>query len=86
MVNYRTFRLSDEFYSYYKTIIDLDEVNSLEEIVEKVRQNLIHDLNNLGLEILAEKAKNKHFDTHGYTWGEVLLSENNKEFYVCGHH
>ena len=38
MVNFRTFRLSDEFYSYYKTRIDLDEVNSLEEIVEKARE------------------------------------------------
>jgi hypothetical protein len=86
MVNFRTFRMSDEFYSYYRTQIDLDEVNSMEEIVERVRLHLIHDLNNLGLEILAEKAKNKHFDTHGYTFEEVLLSESNKEFYICGHH
>ena len=86
MVNLRTFRMSDEFYSYYRTQIDLDEVNSLEEIVEKVRLNLIGDLNNLGLEVLAEKAKNKKFDTHGYTFEEVLLSESNCEFYVCGHH
>lgn len=86
MVNLRTFRMSDEIYSYYRTQIDLDEVNSLEEIVKIVRLNLIRDLNNLGLEVLAEKAKYKHFDTHGYTFEEVLLSKSNREFYVCGHH
>lgn len=86
MVNLRTFRLSDELYSYYKIEIDLDELNSIDEIIEKVRENLVKDLNNLGLEVLANKAKNNHFDYHGYTFEDILLSENNREFYICGHH
>jgi hypothetical protein len=85
MVNKRIFSISDELFSYYRTEIDLDEVNNLNDIKIKVISNLRKTLRDNNLEQLEKKLLEKNFHIHGYTFENVLLSEPDQIYYVCGH-
>ncbi len=85
MVNNRIFSVSDDLFSYYRTEIDIDEVDNLNEIIEKVLYNLRKTLTDNHLEQLEKKLLEKNFHIHGYTFGDVLLSEPDQIFYICGH-
>ena len=84
MVNKRIFSVSDELFSYYRTEVDIDEVNNLNDIIEKVLYNLRKTLNDNHLEQLEKKLLEKNFHIHGYTFEDVLLSEPDQIYYICG--
>ena len=85
MVNYRKFCVSDELFSGFETDIDLDEVNSLNEIVNAVLGRLSLIFNNNNLDILLKKLSAIKFHIHDYTFEDILLSEPSIKFYICGH-
>lgn len=85
MVNYRIFKISHQTFSYFTSHVDLDEVDSMEEIIEKVVLNLRQVLQKHDLESLLKILDESNFHAHGYNFVDVLQSPSDKVFYVCSH-
>ena len=85
MVNNRNFALSAELFSHFKTQVDIDETDSLEEIIVIVVEKLRSILKKHNLVELSDKLDLCNFHTHDYTFEDVLLSNPEKEFYICDH-
>ena len=85
MVNYRIFEISDELFGGFSIKIDLDTVESLEDIVKCVINELSTALKTNNLVMLVDKLEKKYFHIHGFAFGHILLSDESNTFYVCGH-
>jgi len=85
MVNFRTFLISGETFSHFKTQVDLDEVNNISQIIEIVRNNLNQILTENNLTSLSEKLLQIKYHVHDYTFEDVLISDNKIIFYICDH-
>ena len=83
MVNLRTFIISDELFSGFESIIDLDEVDSIEEIISIVVNKLSILLKNAKLQILFNKVSKTNFHIHDFSFTDILLNEN--IYYICNH-
>ena len=85
MVNNRTFSISGSIFNRYETVINLDLVNSNNDIIKIVLNRVKEDIKNYpGLleELVKDKKK---FHIHDYKFGDILLSDPEKIFYVCSH-
>jgi hypothetical protein len=85
MVNLRKVSISDEIFSYFTIMLDLDEVNNNGDIIKIILNKLTNMLKKNNLETLLQKLSKKKFHIHDVTFEQILLSEPNKEFWVCGH-
>jgi hypothetical protein len=85
MVNNRIFKISHQTFSYFTSQVDLDEVDSMEKIIEKVVADLRQVLQKHELEILLKILDDSNFHAHGYNFVDVLQSKSAKVFYVCSH-
>jgi hypothetical protein len=85
MVNYRKFEISDELFGGFSIQIDLDTVESLEDIVKYMIGKLSTALKTTNLVMLVDKLEEKYFHIHGFDFGHILLSDKSDTFYVCGH-
>ena len=85
MVNNRKFIVSDELFSGFSQIIDLDEIDTIEEIIKIVYSTLHELFKKNNLDILLNTLKTKKFHIHDYTLENVLLSDSNDVFYICCH-
>ena len=85
MVNNRKFVLSDDLFQSFEMDIDLDVVETIEEIISLIVSMLFNVLGENKLENLESILKNRDFHVHDYSFEDVLLSESNKIFYICSH-
>ena len=87
MSNIRIFQFSCETFSGYKVEVDLDNVESMQDIIDYCVNNLRIMLFNNGLEVLIHKLNDINYHVHDITFENVLLSEpsNNPQFYICNH-
>ena len=96
IMNVRTFTISAPLFWGYKCKINLDKVESNEQICNLVINNLKKDLQEKNLivliEILEEKQsdllKEKYkfnFHIHELSFEDILLSSPNDDLYVCSH-
>ena len=77
--------ISDDYFSGFETIIDIDYFDSLEEIVRYVKLCLIKSLTKLKLEQLVKKATEKNFHIHDREINNILSENENSIIWVCGH-
>ena len=85
MVNNREFHISGSIFGEYKTVINLDLVDSIDDILEIVINRIEEDMKNYP-QILKKLDKEKEkFHIHGYEFGSILISEIDVIFYVCSH-
>jgi hypothetical protein len=90
-MNLRTFIISAELFWGYKCQVDLDKVENLDDICKYVIKQLTNDLLSKNLVVLEEILNNKRghpkldFHVHDVEFGDILLSDPDKEFYVCSH-
>lgn len=85
MVNVRIFEISDEIFGGFSCQIDLDFVNTLDEICNEILirlRGIINQYNLFHLNTLLEKKK---FHIHGYSFADILISDSHKIFYICCH-
>ena len=85
MVNNRTFSISGSIFYSYKTSINLDIVDSIEDIITVIINRIKNDMKNYpGIlkELTKEESK---FHIHDYKFGDILLSEPDAVFYICSH-
>ena len=80
-----TFKISDELFQGYEVVLDLDYYESMEEICEQVVRTLTTHLELHKFEILLDKLKQKNFDIHDETFGNILLKSQDEIVWVCTH-
>ena len=83
--NVRQFVASSELFSGYEVMIDLNECNSIDDIVNTFYDNLYNCLTLHKFSILLEEVKECKFHIHSYTFEDILTSAEDNVFYVCDH-
>lgn len=79
-----TCKISDDHFSGFETTVDLNYVDSMEEICEQVKKRLYVVLQDNNLETLLNIANNKNFHIHGHQFGEILINPP-KIVWICSH-
>tara|TARA_Y100000813_G_scaffold198085_2_gene184976 strand:- start:305 stop:595 length:291 start_codon:yes stop_codon:yes gene_type:complete len=79
-----TCKISDDHFSGFETIVDLNYVDSIEEICEQVKKRLCVVLRDNNFETLLKIANNKKFHIHDHQFGEILLNPP-KIIWICSH-
>ena len=83
MSNFRKFCISGGLFNGYETLVNLDYINSNDEIIKAVIANLYKTIENMrSLESVLDGEKTK-YHIHGKKFGEILL--NDSVFYICSH-
>lgn len=79
--------LSSSLFQGYQTLVNIDECETLAQVVSKVVDALVGDLRNLNLEVLVEEARRRPWHIHTVRCVEALRSSavNNIAEYVCDH-
>ncbi len=90
MVNIKNFVISDELFSGYSLLIDLDKMKNKEDIINELVYNLRMELKKLQLESLELKLIKCNFHIHDYEFEEIIKTNNNNnkfnnKFWVCNH-
>jgi hypothetical protein len=89
MVNKRKITLSCKLFWGFAIFVDLDEINSNEEIVNIILQKLKIMLNRNNLLNLVDELNrmiiDQSFHIHDVTFKQILLSNSNDTIYVCSH-
>ena len=85
MVNTRKFIISDELFSGFEMDIDLDCSESIIDIINTIKNELLSLLNNKNLCVLSQKLKDIDFHIHDHSFGDILLSEYDVIFFICSH-
>ena len=86
-MNKRTFIISSNIWGGWRTIIDINLCNSLEDIVDNVVNKLDSTLKNNNFEELHHKLVNKHnqMHIHNHTFDQIKNSIDTDMFFVCDH-
>ena len=80
----RTIQFSCDLFWGYRVEIDINPLNSIEEVVEKSIANLTDFLIKNNLIVLKEKLEKKKYYIHDMTWFDILQNSDHK-VYVCCH-
>jgi len=85
MTNNRQFCVSGSKFSQFSTIINLDLVDSIEDIINIVTNRIREDMKKYP-QLLVELQKDiKKFHIHDVEFGTILVSNQDCIFYVCAH-
>ena len=85
MVNNRTFCISGSIFSRYETIINLDMIDSIADIIKVIVKRMKDDMKNYPSILIELDREEKKFHIHNYKFGDILMSESEQIFYVCSH-
>ena len=87
MVNYRPVQFSHTLFWGFQRMIDLDEVESLQGIIDIMYIKLQEFLKLENFEVLLEKLeKTKNaLHIHDMTFGQILISQPTNIIYICDH-
>ena len=90
MVNNRVFQFSCDIFDGYKIIIDLDECNSMQDIINIAIKKLDDLLKKNSLNRLLEKRRGIYYHNHGNdTFANFLLNNTQNSDgvhgFICGH-
>lgn len=86
MVNNRTISISgSKFFNRYQTVVNLDLVNSNDDIIKVVLNRIKEDMKNYPSLLDALKKQEEKFRIHDTKFGDILMSDPDKIVYVCGH-
>lgn len=81
----KTFALSSALFSYYEKDIDVNEVESIDEIILLVVTELQDLLKRNNLDILSEELNKCKFHIHDYTFEVIRQESSSAKFYICDH-
>lgn len=85
MVNLRKTQISGGLFSCYSTYIDIDEIDTLDDIIQLCISNLNKDLKKLNLEELLNNLDPRVFHIHSVDITDILISDPEFIIYVCNH-
>jgi len=81
----RTFIASSRLFSGFKVVIDIQYIDTLEDIVKIFVNELRKVLAINNLEALLEECVEYKFHIHSHTLPTILTSNKDEIFYVCNH-
>ena len=87
MVNNRTFSISGSIFSQYKTVVNLDLIDSKRDIINVVMNRIREDMKQYPqiLHKLVKMVQANFYHIHDYKFGDILISDPEKIFYLCCH-
>lgn len=85
MVNLRKTCVSGGVFGGYETMVDIDEIETIEDIINNVLSNLKKDLNRLNLIELLNNLDPRVFHIHSTNLGDIFMSQPGFIIYVCNH-
>ena len=85
MVNNRKFTISGGLFSGFNTDIDLDTVESKEDLIFNVINNLQKYIKNMPFLVKKIKEESNNYHIHDIDFGSILISNPDTIFYVCNH-
>jgi hypothetical protein len=87
MSSIRKFQISEKYLWGYNTKIDLDEVESIEQIIKLVLDRCKEFLKNNNMVGLIDHLEliRSSFHIHDYEFGNILMSNPDEIFYICCH-
>ena len=81
----RTFVASSELFSGFRANINIQYIDTLEDIVKIFVNELKFVLTNHNFEILLESLNSSNFHIHSHTLEQILTSNKDEIFFVCNH-
>ena len=85
MPNHRMVEISDDFFQGFQKKIDLDQIDSAQEIVDAIVDDLRHILKETNLHVLLKRLEEGNFHIHDKEFGTILMSEPGEIIWVCNH-
>jgi hypothetical protein len=85
MVNIRKTYISGGIFTGYETSVDLDYIDSLQDIVNVVISNLKKALKFIKLQELSNSIDLRVYHIHSTSLEEILISEPDFIIYICNH-
>jgi hypothetical protein len=85
MTNNRQFCVSGSKFSQFSTIINLDLVDSIEDIINIVTNRIREDMKKYPQLLIELQKEIKKFHIHDVEFGNILVSNIDCIFYVCAH-
>ena len=79
----RTFIFSSEIFSSYEVLTDIRYLDSIDEIIDFCKRDLIQTLRKHNLVNLIDKCENTQFHIHTHTLPEILLLDPEACIYLC---
>tara|TARA_B110000967_G_C18840161_1_gene538928 strand:- start:447 stop:710 length:264 start_codon:yes stop_codon:yes gene_type:complete len=77
--------ISCRLFGGFKVEIDLNYMDTIEQICEQVKSSLITILQANNLTALVEKANVINFHVHDLEFGTILLMNNDEKIWICNH-
>lgn len=78
------FELSSQLFQGYKFEIEKDKIESLDQVAQSLKHNLMEDLKMMNLVYLYDSLLHKTFHHHNYNIMDVFHSEDpHKVWYIC---
>ena len=81
----RKCKVSCKYFQGFEVDLDLDYINTIDEICIQVKSTLITHLETYKFESLLDKAKSIHFHIHDYDIGQILMMQENEILWICNH-
>ena len=78
----RTFIFSSDIFSSYEVLADIRYLDSVDEIIDFCKRDLIQTLRKHHLVNLVEKCEQTQFHIHTHTFSEILL-DSKACIYLC---
>jgi len=85
MTNDREFVVSGSNFSQFSTVINLDLVDSVKDIINVVVNRIRGDMARYPQLVVELGKAEKKFHMHDVKFGDILVSSANCVFYVCAH-
>tara|TARA_B100000795_G_C22790122_1_gene436542 strand:- start:1764 stop:2018 length:255 start_codon:yes stop_codon:yes gene_type:complete len=77
--------ISCRLFGGFKVEVDLNYMDTIEQICDQVKTSLITTLQTNNLRSLVEKAKAITFHVHDLEFGSILLMQNDDKIWICNH-
>lgn len=77
--------ISCDIFGGFQTNIDLNYMESKNDICNQVKRTLITTLQTNNLLSLVDKAEKINFHIHDIDFGQILLMQENNKIWICNH-
>ena len=81
----RTFIASSELFSGFKMDINIQSIDTIDNIIKIFTDELKSILKKYNFEILLESVNVKKFHVHSHTLEQILISNKDEIIYICDH-
>ena len=81
--NQRTFIFSSNYFSDYKVIGDIRYYDTIEDIINYCKNDLLNTLKKNNFTIFIDHLKEINFNIHSHSFDEILLCSPDEYIYIC---